>query len=86
MRRAFAHKVDTARRVARAGGGRDCRSVSRLAFGGSSRPPRPAPRHPRGIIPRTHPGAPAMPRKKLPIGIQTFREIREDNCYYVDKT
>jgi hypothetical protein len=28
----------------------------------------------------------AMPRKKLPIGIQTFREIREDNCYYVDKT
>ena len=27
-----------------------------------------------------------MPRKKLPIGIQTFREIREDNCYYVDKT
>ncbi|APW48493.1 hypothetical protein RA876_15660 [Rhodoferax antarcticus] len=27
-----------------------------------------------------------MPRKKLPIGIQTFREIREDNCYYVDKS
>jgi hypothetical protein len=27
-----------------------------------------------------------MSRKKLPIGIQTFREIREDNCYYVDKT
>ncbi|MBK7000388.1 MAG: ATP-binding protein [Rhodoferax sp.] len=27
-----------------------------------------------------------MPRKRLPIGIQTFREIREDNCYYVDKT
>ncbi|PWQ98673.1 ATP-binding protein [Leucothrix pacifica] len=26
------------------------------------------------------------PRKKLPIGIQTFREIREDNHYYVDKT
>lgn len=26
-----------------------------------------------------------MPRKKLPIGIQTFREIREDDCYYVDK-
>ena len=24
--------------------------------------------------------------RKLPIGIQTFREIREDNCYYVDKT
>ncbi|MDR2031853.1 MAG: ATP-binding protein [Azoarcus sp.] len=27
-----------------------------------------------------------MSRKKLPIGIQTFREIREDDCYYVDKT
>ena len=27
-----------------------------------------------------------MARKKLPIGIQTFREIREDDCYYVDKT
>ena len=27
-----------------------------------------------------------MARRKLPIGIQTFREIREDNCYYVDKT
>ena len=25
-------------------------------------------------------------RRKLPIGIQTFREIREDNYYYVDKT
>jgi hypothetical protein len=27
-----------------------------------------------------------MPRKKLPIGIQTFREIREDDCDDVDKT
>src|SRR5574343_661371 len=27
-----------------------------------------------------------MSRQKLPIGIQTFREIRESNCYYVDKT
>ena len=27
-----------------------------------------------------------MKHKKLPIGIQTFREIREDDCYYVDKT
>ncbi|MBK7002281.1 MAG: AAA family ATPase [Rhodoferax sp.] len=27
-----------------------------------------------------------MPRKKLPIGIQTLREIREDDHYYVDKT
>jgi len=25
-------------------------------------------------------------RKKLPIGIQTFREIRQENYYYVDKT
>ncbi len=25
-------------------------------------------------------------RKKLPIGIQTFRKIREEDCYYVDKT
>ena len=28
----------------------------------------------------------AVKRRKLPIGIQTFREIREDNCDYVDKT
>ena len=27
-----------------------------------------------------------MPRRKLPIGIQTLRRIREDDCYYVDKT
>ena len=27
-----------------------------------------------------------MTRQRLPIGIQTFREIREENCYYVDKT
>lgn len=27
-----------------------------------------------------------MTRKKLPIGIQTFRGIREGGCYYVDKT
>ena len=25
-------------------------------------------------------------KRKLPIGIQTFSEIREDDCYYVDKT
>ena len=25
-------------------------------------------------------------RHKLPIGIQTFREIRAENYYYVDKT
>ena len=28
----------------------------------------------------------ALARRLLPIGIQTFREIRERNCYYVDKT
>ena len=27
-----------------------------------------------------------MTKRKLPIGIQTFRKIRQDNCYYVDKT
>ena len=27
-----------------------------------------------------------MSRRRLPIGIQTFREIREEVCYYVDKT
>ena len=28
----------------------------------------------------------SVARRKLPIGIQTFRRIREDGCYYVDKT
>ena len=27
-----------------------------------------------------------MNKRKLPIGLQTFREIREEDCYYVDKT
>ena len=27
-----------------------------------------------------------LPRRRLPIGIQTFRKIRNQNCYYVDKT
>ena len=27
-----------------------------------------------------------MNKRRLPIGIQTFRKICEDNCYYVDKT
>ena len=27
-----------------------------------------------------------MTKRRLPIGIQTFRKIREENCYYVDKT
>ena len=31
------------------------------------------------------PGA-SMTRRKLPIGMQTFRDLRESNCYYVDKT
>ncbi|MCE2541488.1 MAG: ATP-binding protein [Acidobacteria bacterium] len=25
-------------------------------------------------------------RRRLPIGLQTFRELREEHCYYVDKT
>ena len=27
-----------------------------------------------------------MTRRRLPIGVQTFRTVREENCYYVDKT
>ena len=27
-----------------------------------------------------------MTRRRLPIGVQTFREIRAEDCYYVDKT
>ena len=27
-----------------------------------------------------------MPKPKLPPGLRTFREIREEGCYYVDKT
>ena len=27
-----------------------------------------------------------MTKHKLPIGVQTFRKLREQNCYYVDKT
>ena len=27
-----------------------------------------------------------MKRRKLPAGVQTFRKIREEDCYYVDKT
>ena len=26
------------------------------------------------------------PTRKLPIGLQTFRDVRERGCYYVDKT
>ena len=32
------------------------------------------------------PKAAQTAQPKLPIGIQTFRKIREENCYYVDKT
>ena len=28
----------------------------------------------------------AMVRRRLPIGMQTFRKLREQDCYYVDKT
>ena len=27
-----------------------------------------------------------MTRRRLPIGMQTLREVREEHCYYVDKT
>jgi hypothetical protein len=27
-----------------------------------------------------------MVRRRLPIGMQTFRKLREQDCYYVDKT
>ena len=27
-----------------------------------------------------------MAKRRLPIGIQTFRKLRESDCYYVDKT
>jgi len=32
------------------------------------------------------PATTALPRRKLPIGIQTFAKLREEGCYYVDKT
>ncbi len=27
-----------------------------------------------------------MKRRRLPLGVQTFREIREEHCCYLDKT
>ena len=33
-----------------------------------------------------NPNAQSAPKRKLPLGIQNFREIREGGCYYVDKT
>jgi hypothetical protein len=39
------------------------------------------------MSPASRPATPGQRQKqKLPIGIQTFCEIREDGCYYVDKT
>ena len=35
---------------------------------------------------RAPPPEATMTRRRLPIGIQTFRRIREEGCYYVDKT
>ena len=35
---------------------------------------------------KMQPEAGQTAKRKLPIGIQTFRKIREENCYYVDKT
>ena len=35
---------------------------------------------------KVKPDSPRTTKRKLPIGIQTFRTIREENCYYVDKT
>ena len=37
-------------------------------------------------MPPPSPTAQAMHRKKLPIGIQAFRKIREGDYYYIDKT
>ena len=39
---------------------------------------------PQNVLPAT--AIPAAKRLRLPIGIQTFAKIREDNAYYVDKT
>ncbi|WP_338412880.1 ATP-binding protein [uncultured Sphaerotilus sp.] len=32
------------------------------------------------------PATPALPRKKLPVGIQTLAKLRDQDCYYVDKS
>ena len=37
------------------------------------------------IAERTRKRSPVA-KRKLPVGIQTFRTIREEGCYYVDKT
>ena len=33
-----------------------------------------------------NPAAPALPRKKLPVGIQTLAKLRCQGCCYVDKS
>lgn len=39
------------------------------------------------LIPvRSPPGTNLRPRRKLPIGIQTFAKLREQNFYHLDKT
>jgi len=38
------------------------------------------------LPPRIQRMAHPLPRRRLPIGIQTFREIREEGHYYVDKS
>lgn len=43
----------------------------------SSTPPAP---------PAAPPAGAPLPKRKLPIGIQTFSKLREEGCYYVDKT
>ena len=75
--------VDSPRRRARAGD---------AAPRGSSRRRTAGPAHPGGVRGRTAGGprgvfwSAHVTRRRLPIGIQTFRTIREEGCYYVDKT
>ncbi|MDE0126931.1 MAG: AAA family ATPase [Bryobacterales bacterium] len=38
------------------------------------------------MVPRSLPKDSFNDRRRLPIGIQAFRKLREDNCCYVDKT
>ena len=46
-----------------------------------------APRHAFAARHRlANPAAPALPRKKLPVGIQTLAKLRDQGCYYVDKS
>ena len=38
------------------------------------------------LSPTPDPSALTLPRRRLPIGIQAFAKLREQNCYYVNKT